>query len=627
MITHRILIFFFVLAIGSLHGQVQNDSVSTQTSMPNHPRLLLLKGEEKELLQNIKHDAIWSDIHVNLLQAADAILSEPLNKRVLDGRRLLDISRSNLRRLFFLSYAYRMTGNVKYAKRAESEMLKIVSFSDWNPAHYLDVAEMTLAMAIGYDWNFDMLSAESKLKIKQAIIEKGLNSSLKTNNSWLKNSNNWNQVCNTGISLGALAVYEENPELSVRLLNRALKSLPISMREYAPDGAYPEGLGYWSYGTTFNCVFLNAVQKIYKTDFSLSQLPGFMETGMFSQVMVSPSLNAFCHSDVGLKTGFEPAVFWFYDKTSNPALLFNQKKMIETDVNKKYLRDRFLPLALIWGASAHSSLSNIAAAKELMWITQGRIPVAVMRSSWTDPNAIYLGYKGGTPSSNHAHMDGGSFFFEANGVKWGMDLGMQSYGPLEKAGVDLWNMAQNSSRWDVYRLNNFSHNTLTINNEKQLVNGNATIVNYTARPDFMSVISDLTSLYSNTVEKVMRAVGLVNKSYVVVEDKITTGDKPIKLRWNMTTEATEISKISDNTLLLKYKNKKLFLKIVGVSDFQPYFKQAKPPREYDAPNPRISLTGFEISLPANSTRLVRVFLIPENDMDVASIKPIILSLN
>lgn len=63
-------------------------------------------------------------------------------------------------------------------------------------------------------------------------------------------------------------------------------------------------------------------------------------------------------------------------------------------------------------------------------------------------------------------MDAGSFVYEKNGVRWAMDLGMQNYFSLESKGVDLWNQSQEGQRWDVFRLNNMAHNTLTI-----MVNG------------------------------------------------------------------------------------------------------------------------------------------------------------
>jgi hypothetical protein len=116
-------------------------------------------------------------------------------ERILIGRRLLDKSREALRRVFYLSYAYRMTNDAKYLNRSEKELLTVLAFSDWNPSHFLDVAEMTMATAIGYDWLFNSLSESSRKIIREAIIEKGLKQSLDPKyNSWLEASHNWNQL-------------------------------------------------------------------------------------------------------------------------------------------------------------------------------------------------------------------------------------------------------------------------------------------------------------------------------------------------------------------------------------------------------------------------------------------------
>ena len=109
-----------------------------------------------------------------------------------------------------------------------------------------------------------------------------------------------------------------------------------------------------------------------------------------------------------------------------------------------------------------------------------------MRSSWSDSSAIYVGLKAGSPSVNHAHMDVGSFIMEADGVRWAMDFGMQNYESLESNGVDLWNSKQDSQRWQVFRYNNFVHNTLTVNNSLQRVAGQATITGYSTMPSFMN---------------------------------------------------------------------------------------------------------------------------------------------
>ncbi len=35
------------------------------------------------------------------------------------------------------------------------------------------------------------------------------------------------------------------------------------MKDYGPDGPYAEGYGYWSYGTTYNVLFLSGLEKMF----------------------------------------------------------------------------------------------------------------------------------------------------------------------------------------------------------------------------------------------------------------------------------------------------------------------------------------------------------------------------
>ena len=53
-------------------------------------------------------------------------------------------------------------------------MLQAASFPDWNPQHFLDVGEMTMALAIGYDWLYDSLQPDTRRVVREAIIEKDL---------------------------------------------------------------------------------------------------------------------------------------------------------------------------------------------------------------------------------------------------------------------------------------------------------------------------------------------------------------------------------------------------------------------------------------------------------------------
>jgi len=185
--------------------------------------------------------------------------------------------------------AYHLTGDTRHAKRCEKEMLAVAGFSDWNPSHFLDTAEMTLAMAIGYDWLYDQLSEAGRETIREAIVNKGASLPFETRHKgWVKATNNWGQVCHGGLTAGALAVLEDEPDLAARTVHNALHNVTRSMHAYAPKGSYPEGPGYWAYGTSYNVVLIALLESVLGSDFGLTKAPGFDMTGQYPAPCAAP---------------------------------------------------------------------------------------------------------------------------------------------------------------------------------------------------------------------------------------------------------------------------------------------------------------------------------------------------
>ena len=576
--------------------------------LADHPRLLLPKGAEKKLLKQINRDAVWKEIHTATLGEADRIITLPVSERIKTGMRLLAVSRENLRRIFILSYAYRMTGQEKYLVRAEQEMLKAASFSDWNPSHFLDVGEMTMALGVGYDWLYPALSEASRRTIREAIVKKGFKPSYDTAYNWFVDAeHNWNQVCNGGLAFGAIAVAESEPEWAQKIIDRAIDKVRLPMRHYAPDGAYPEGPGYWGYGTLFNVLLIGGLESTFGTDYGLSQMPGFMQTGTYEMQMVSPLIKHFNYMDNSYEPESSSAPFWFYSKTQDPSVLCQQVSILQRDTAKKYLKDRVLPAMLIWGAGA--PMEKAVAPQETFWAGRGNTPVCVIRSGWGDPNARFVGVKLGSPSINHGHMDVGSFVFEADGVRWAIDLGSEDYNTTETRGVDLWNMAQQSQRWDVFRYNNRSHNTLTFNDKLQRVNGSAQIIESDSATARRFVKTDLTPVYAGQVDKVERTISLVDNDYLLIEDEITAGKNYTRMRWTLMTRATP-KILSDNTVMLEQDGKRCLLKIESETPIVWRFEKTPTVNTFDSPNPDVTMVVFDTDLKRGETPYVRAQLTP-----------------
>lgn len=574
----------------------------------SHPRILMFKGEEAQIKQLIKSDQGLMKIHKSIISYSDKLRTTPVLERKMTGKRLLDVSRAACRSIFFLSYSYRLTGNIEYAHRAQAEMLAVARFSDWNPSHFLDVGEMTMAMAIGYDWLFDVLSDDSRDTIREAIVEKGICESMKSENSqFLKAKNNWNQVCNAGITYGALAVAQHEPQLARQMIERAVNN--IYMDDYSPDGVYPEGANYWGYGTSFNVMFLSAVEKVFGTDFELSKTKGFDKTASYMQSMIAPDGRYFNYSDSppSGRGGLNITLFWFAQKFNDLSVLFLQKDILaakETD----FSGNRLLPAIMIWAKGI--DMKNVSEPVQKMFNGQGKAPVSLMRSSWSDPKSIYLGYKMGSGAVSHSHMDIGSFIMVANGVRWACDLGMQEYESLESKGIDLWNRTQDSQRWRVFRYNNMAHNTLTFDNKLQNVVGYAKLDKSYQDDNIMFAISDLTDIYKDQVASVSRGVAIVDKQYVVVRDEIKTLDAKSTVRWNMVTGA-KVTTLSENTAILEAKNgERLLVRIDSPSGAKIRTWSAQSPNEWDTANDGKIFIGFEYEAQPQSSITLQVSLIP-----------------
>lgn len=593
-----------MLMITSIHAQNKTEIKNILiTKSPNHPRLFLDDSKIPALQNKINNNKILNSIYDSILKSTDKILLQDPVDRAIQGRRLLGKSRTCLNRMTRLCLMYRLSKDKKLLKRAEKEMLAVAEFKDWNPSHFLDVGEMTAALAIGYDWLYNDLSIESRKKIRKAIIEKGLKAGEGNNLFWVNKTHNWNPVCHGGLILGSLAVMEDEPDLAAKIIERALINLPLAIEEYAPDGGYQEGPSYWSYGTSFTILLIDALQTALGTDFGLSKIEGFLKTPHYYLHTTGPTGLYYNYSDCGSKGGLSPSMFWFANRLNDPSLLFWEVKKLDLISN----RSRLLPMLLIWSPE----FDEISEPRITHWSAAGNTPIALLRSDW-NKNAIYLGIKGGSPLTNHAHMDIGSFVIDAGGQRWAWDLGSQDYHSLEKIGLDLWNKEQESERWDVFRLNNFSHNTLVVNGNKQLVNEFSHITAFSSEGKMPFAIVDITPVYKNDLAKAHRGMALLDNEVIVIQDEIKSNASNVNIRWAMLTKAK--IKIKDSKAVLKQEKQKMNFYVIQPDDIElKIYKSDPPPAEFDTRNKGTRILGFEIELPPDTETNITI-LMTQNDL-------------
>lgn len=608
-------LFLTYIVVCSIRVNAQNTTTAhsyNYSQIAEHPRLLLLKGEENTIKSSLQRNPEFKKLDTYIMQASDKLLSEqPLVFRK-EGKRLLAVSRKALTRLYYLSYSYRMTRDVKYLDRAERELNAVCEFENWNPSHFLDVGEMCMAVSIAYDWLFNDLKESTKENVRKAIIEKALKPSYNKEDAWFLDAHsNWNSVCNAGLVYGALAILEDEKEQSIAVIERALKSNRLPLKAYAPDGNYPEGPGYWNYGTSFQVMLIAALESALGSDNGLSKAPGFMKSPYYMLFSVGTSGKYFNYYDGGATKEASPAMFWFANKLNDLSLISPEITSINngTYTNGSDI-ERMLPNALVFGKSL--SLSKIEEPTAKIFVGHGITPVAIVRTSWKTGEGKFLGIKGGSASDGHSHMDQGTFVYDTGRLRWAMDFGLQSYITLESKGVDLWNLKQNSQRWDVFRYNNLNHNTLSINNQRHNVEGRAEIIETFENNSELGARVDLKSVlnFNNEVKTATRKAAIVDGSYLKIEDFIETNTKAIDLRWNMVTPASaEI--VDKNTIKLSQQGKTMFLKFSANVPLKLAIRPSENPKEYkcefgnykygdyNQANTGTVMVGFDARIPAN----------------------------
>lgn len=510
----------------------------------SHPRLLMDSKDFKQYRSQVRRgdNGPLVRIHDICMDRADDLLDAKPLEYVKDAsnKRILHVSRAALERIFIESYAYRCTKDKKYLNRAEADILAVCSFPNWNPTHYLDVGEMAAAVAIGYDWLYSDLKKTTRAAALDALRKFAFETRLDDRLAWFYGSTiNWNQVCNCGLVCAALATYESNPEISRSIIADAVRTVEPAMRaSYSPDGNYSEGPTYWAYGTEFQIFMLSLMEYCLGTDFGLCNIEGFEDTAVYEMFCVGTSGKFFNYFDNIARFESSPAMWYFAARKNDPSILLSDLDLLE---NGRFGPHRLMPMAALSASKIDFKRMTPPASK--VYSGNGETPVVLVRTGWTgSPEDKSMGIKGGKARTSHAHMDAGSFVYDAYGIRWAMDLGQQDYAAAEKAfgeiGKDLWNMDQESWRWKLFRYNNKQHNTLTVNGKDHCVDGRAVLEEVYSEGDRLGGKIDLTPVFDGDLACAKRTAVIVSNDYLEITDELTAPEGSFAdIRWSMLTDA------------------------------------------------------------------------------------------
>ena len=420
---------FYLLALLLLTSSFR---VNAQTK---HPFLFFTNDKISLLKVRIKTDTSISNNWNSIINEADGLLTKGDAKAKID----------------WLSLAYIVTKDTRYADKVKQVLLKLCTLKTWgneemmnrSPAWNSDLktAENCWTVAIGYDAIYDYLSKEDKKTIVDGVVNMGILPSL---NDWLlpgtrihtlnSMGHNWWSACVDMAGLASLAVINEDKRAagwvdavskgSEEWMNFAGDDLQFKPRTMDRSGGMYESVNYAAFGVSEYLFFRLAYNNTFPTK-KQPELPVLKKMADYFLQVSYPRTGPVYSLDFGdhhIMTSVERPVKLLqalgYTSTNNLWYL-NQ---VENGQHREGLFAN-TPIGIVYQpdmskAPTVPDLPKSALFTDMNW--------GMMRSSW-DKDATMLGVKCGY-TWNHSHADASSFILFHKGEDIIKDAGNSWYG-------------------------------------------------------------------------------------------------------------------------------------------------------------------------------------------------------
>ena len=520
----------------------------------SRPRLWLsndkIKQFRKDLAQNPNHCTwdVFFEKSVRPWMDVD-VMAEPAGYP--NHQRVAPIWRQTYIDLQELLYAIRhlaVGGKISEDKamiaRAKEWLLAAAS---WNPAgttsrSYTDewAFRVNLALAWGYDWLYDELSAKERATVRDALYTR----TKETADHIIRNANiqlfpydsHAVRAVSAVLIPASIALLDDIPEAQ-DWLDYSIDFLAIVYSPWGDaDGGWAEGPHYWMTGMAYLIDAANLLKSF--TDIDLYQRPFFQKTGDFALYTKSPDTRRATFGDdstmgdlPSLKIGYNLRQFagvtgntayqWYYDEIKR-----NDTGTEKAFYNWGWWDFNFDELVYqhdfdIITADSPSDIDKLRWFKGVGWVAiQHRMDVPNQHIQFVMKSSSF-------GSISHSHGDQNAFCLAG----FGEDLAIQSG----------YYVAFNSDMHQNWRRQTRSKNAILINGQGQYagkdkakaIRSCGEIITAESRDDHIFIRGDATAAYQSLcpeITQVLRDVYFVNDSYFVFVDQIDA-TAPVEIDW------------------------------------------------------------------------------------------------
>lgn len=547
-----------------------------------HPRVMAKQSDFERIAENIQSNEQINEWNGRVISEADKICANITNSAENKGSKyyigytseynaglqILEISRRVKNFVLDLSMAYRMTGNEKYSECVwkifqytgkQNTSMSQWGFTDWDPNHFLDTAEMAGGYAIGYDWCYDAFTPEQREYIEQTVKEYAIDivNDVNSTKTWYKKDTaNWNIVCNGGMLLTAMAFCDVYPDACFDLMAEAINSMKYALSTFNPDGAWQEGGMYALYALEYLTKADSALNTVFGTDFEIMDIGGVSEALDYMYYLDGPEgVNNYNDSDV--------------IKVSSPAILYMSsyfKKPVYTAYLNFERKNRHTyggVLDMLWYKPEYNEIMYNPDENKYFGVNE----FVSMGKDAFDFDKGWLSFQGGFSQNGHGHLDTGSFVYDDKGIRWICDLGSESYS-LDGYFSD--------KRYQYYRARTEGHNTIVINPDLsggQDIDAYSPIIDMDLSNEKPYAILDMSGCYKENADSVIRKFEKLGNDIKITDKAVLKSKGTVYLFLH--TQA-DVELIDKNTVMLSKNGIKKAVRVYSDNDFTMSVTDALP---------------------------------------------------
>ncbi|MDF2651327.1 MAG: type protein [Paenibacillus sp.] len=573
-----------------------------------HPRLMISPAIVSQYQGLVTTDTYFAQIYTPVLLEANQLLSAPPTSYTNQKR-----STVFARDVQTLAMMYQITGDDRYAERAWQELEAFSEYETYTN-DYLQLGYYAKSFAIGYDWLYDYLNETQRKTARDVLtnvlLKRALESYRNPTSQWVLGNSNWNTTINAGMSMGALAIFDEAPELAAEVLEAALRSIEDYIHEFAPDGAWPEGVYYWTFTLNSLVQHISSLESALGTHYGMLDIPGVLDTGSFGLYMTGantgPSSYFNFHDAEGNRSNrsynLDSSFFWFAAKQQNPFMAGLRLKEI--------VQNRVTPSVddLVWYNPDYVSLVALDDVPLDRYFRETE--VASFRTSWNDPDALHVAVHAGNNAGSHRNLDVGTYVVDALGERWAEDLGLDDYG------LPGYFNREPGQRWTYYRNRAEGQNVLVMNpdgtpDQDPLAFGR--IVEYLSEPDRGYAIVDMATAYDAHVDSARRGIALMDdRTKILIQDEVEMTAAG-ELWWFMHTKANIELQSDGQSAILQIGEKRVWVGIASPTSATMIAMDARPlPASPDpaGQNMNSGIRKLAIHLTGVTDATIAVFIVP-----------------